>query len=295
MRDISHSNSVFKDYYRLAKPGIIYGNAITFAGGFFFASRGNIDYTLLWAGLLGIALIIASSCVLNNYIDRDIDTMMERTKGRALASGTIPLQHAIVFATCLMLFGILFLYFFTNIPTLAIALFGAFFYVVVYSLWTKRQSVYGTLVGSISGAAPPVIGYVAVTNNFDLSALLLFVILALWQMPHFYAIAIYRRNDYKEAKVPVLPLIKGIRTTKIHMLCYIIFFAIATVLLAVFGYANHFYLLIMSTLSLAWLLFSIKGFRFTSEADDNMWAKRMFFFSILVITIFSLTIAVGYV
>ena len=194
-----------KDYYYLIKPGIIYGNAINTAAGFFLAAKGNIDFLLLLKTLGGSSLIIASACVFNNYIDRDIDSKMTRTKNRTLVRGAVPDPIALLYGSLLGVIGFGVLIIYTNVLTVLVGATGMFFYVVMYSIW-KRRSPYGTLVGSISGAVPPVAGYSAVTNSLDVGALILFLVLVFWQMPHFYAIAIRRREEYKEAGIPVLPV-----------------------------------------------------------------------------------------
>lgn len=279
-----------KDYYLVTKPGIIYGNAITVVAGFFLASMGHIDWLLLLATLTGLLFVVASGCVFNNYIDRDIDSMMERTKNRALVKGTISLRGALVFGAILGLIGIAMLSLFTNVLTVLVALVGLFVYVVVYSMWLKRASVHGTIVGSISGAVPPVVGYLAVSNIFDTGAIILFFILALWQMPHSFAIAIYRLEDYTKAGIPVLPVKKGISATKIQMLIYIALFIVATSMLTLFGYTGYTYLSVMILLGIIWLGLSVKGFWVT---ENKPWARNMFIYSIVIIAMFSVSITVG--
>jgi protoheme IX farnesyltransferase len=241
--------------------------------------------------LIGLSFVIASACVFNNYIDRGIDEKMARTKNRALVRKLISPRSAIIYGTILGLIGTLILFLYTNPLATFLALTGFFFYVVVYGIW-KRRSVYGTLVGSISGAVPPVVGYCAVSNNFDIGAIIFFIILVLWQMPHFYAIAIYRRNDYAEASIPVLPVKKGIYTTKMHMLLYIAAFIVASIALTIFGLTGYVYLVVMSLLGLKWLLLCTEGFR---AEDDDLWARKMFKFSLIVITLLCLMIAVDVV
>ncbi len=158
----------------------------------------------------------------------------------------------------------------------------------MYSIW-KRRSVYGTIVGSVSGAVPIVAGYTSVTNNFDMGAFIIFMILVLWQMPHFYAIAIYRLKDYAAANIPVLPVKKGIFITKIHMLFYIIAFIIAVSLLTLYGFTGYIYLSVALALGGGWLLLSIKGFK---ANDDAIWARKMFFFSLITITLLSVVISI---
>lgn len=271
----------------LVKPGIIRGNAITAIAGFLFASKGDVDFGLLFALVFGVSAVMASACVFNNYLDRDIDRKMKRTKDRALAAGKIPVLNAMVYAIFLAVLGFVALAVYTNSLTVLIGFVGFIDYVVLYGI-SKRKSVHGTLVGSISGATPPVAGYTAVTNQFDLAALLLFAILVAWQMPHFYAIAIYRIKDYKSANIPVLPLINGIKTTKVQMIAYMIAFIIATVLLTVLEYASYTYLVVMTLVGLAWLRIGLLGI---NSSNDEKWAKQVFGFSLYVLLIFSVLIS----
>lgn len=216
---------------------------------------------------------------------------MERTKNRALVQKTILGRNAIIYAIFLGLVGFIFLALFTNLLTVFLAFIGFFFYVVVYGIG-KRRSIYGTLIGSISGAVPPVVGYCAVSNRFDMGAFILFMILVFWQMPHFYSIALYRLKDYAAASIPVFPLKKGIYCTKVHMLCYVIAFIISASMLFLFGYTGYIYLTVIMILGFVWLLFAIKGFWVT---DTTRWARKMFIFSLVIIVVICLMIAVDIV
>ena len=210
---------MFKQYLQVTKPGIIFGNLISVIGGFLLASKGHIDYPLFVWTLLGVSLVVASGCVFNNYIDRDIDRKMERTKNRVLVKGLISPEASLVYATLLGIAGFMLLWFGANPLACWLGVMGFVVYVGVYSLYMKRHSVYGTLIGSLSGAAPPVIGYCAVTGDFDSGAAILLAIFSLWQMPHSYAIAIFRFKDYQAANIPVLPVVKGISVAKNHIRC----------------------------------------------------------------------------
>ena len=268
--------------------------SVTVLGGFFLATHSmhrSVDVGLLLATVLGISLVIAGSCVMNNIIDRDIDALMERTKNRELVLGVIKPRSAFIYGLVLILLGIAMLFFRTNPLTLLVALIGVFFYVVCYSLYAKRGGVFGTLVGSVSGAVPPVVGYLAVTNSLDAGAILLFLILSIWQMPHSYAIAIYRLDDYRKAKIPVLPVARGLMRTKIETLLYTLLFACATLALYSFGYAGKVYIVLMGAASLMWLFLSVQGF---FQSNDRQWAKRMFIVSILIITLFSFAISLPF-
>ncbi len=262
---------------------------LTAAAGFFLAAKGNVHLSLLLATLAGIALVIASACVCNNYIDRGIDAKMARTKKRAMVRGIISGRNAVMYAAALGIIGFMLLAVFVNLLTLILGLLAFVVYVALYGI-LKRRSTYGTLVGSIAGALPPVAGYTAVTNHLDIAALLLFIILVTWQMPHFYAIALYRRTDYVAAGLPVLPVISGPRTVKIHIFLYIIGFTLACALLTVFNYTGYAYLAVAMMLSFGWLWFSARGFIAT---DDTVWARGTFLFSLLVICLLSVAISLG--
>lgn len=267
------------NYYLLTKPGIVLGNLVTVAAGFLLASKGVMDFKLFAATMLGLAFIMASACVFNNYIDRQIDQKMERTKNRALASGLIAGSHAILFAVVLGIIGNLILFLFTNFITVMVAAAGFFVYVLLYSLW-KCRTIYGTAIGSIAGAVPPVVGYCAVSNHFDAGALILFMMLVLWQMPHFFSIALYHFDDYAAAGIPVLPVEKGIQRTKIHMVLYILTFIAAAMMLTVFNYTGYAYLIATALMGLLWLGLCIKGFK---SEDDQLWGKNMFRLSLMMI------------
>lgn len=278
----------FKRYLLITKPGIIMGNLISVLGGFFLAANGSRSLQLLLMTLMGVSLVIASGCVFNNYIDRDIDGLMERTRNRVLVKGLISPRASLIYASLLGVAGVVLL---GQINGLAALLGGLGFvvYVGLYSLWLKRRSVYGTLVGSLSGAMPPVIGYCAVRGEFDSGALVLLLIFSLWQMPHSYAIAIFRLRDYQAAGIPVLPVLRGIRVTKDHMLGYIIAFALAALMLTGTGYAGYGYLGVALLVSAIWLLLAVNGYR---VSDDAVWARKLFFFSIIAISALSLMMSV---
>ena len=278
MPHTNHATPMIKHYLQVTKPGIIFGNIFTAAGGFAVAAHGHIDPFLLLTTLIAVSLVIASSCVFNNYIDRDIDALMERTKNRELVIGAIRPAAALLYAGMLGGTGFFLLWHYTTVLTVGVALAAVFAYVVLYSLIFKRTE-WGTYVGSISGAAPPVIGYCAAGGQLDGGALLLFLILCLWQVPHFYAITMYLVDDYAKAKIPVLPITDGMRATKIHIVGYIIAFIGATILFTSLRYAGYLFLVVAVVLGLWWLQLAWSGF---SATDDKKWAKSVFLRSLLV-------------
>jgi heme o synthase len=267
------------NYYLLTKPGIILGNLITLAAGFLLASKGVFHFALFIETFIGLALTMASAGVYNNYIDQPIDRKMERTKNRPLITGMISGRNALRFATILGFLGIAILAYFTNFLSVLIAGIGFFVYVVIYSYW-KSHTVYSTAIGSIAGAIPPVVGYTAVSNELDTGAAIFFAMMVFWQMPHFFAIALFRFKDYAAAELPLLPLKKGIVRTKIHMGLYILAFMLTAILLTVFNYTGNFYLLITLIGGSLWLALSLVGFLVDNH---EKWGRQMFFVSLIII------------
>ncbi|MEM8727249.1 MAG: heme o synthase [Chlamydiota bacterium] len=285
MEKIAKFNLIYhlKNFLAVTKPGIIMGNALTAIGGFALAATGDFDFRLWIAMLEGLAFIIASACVFNNIIDRELDKKMTRTRNRPLPRGVISPKVALIFALLLGAMGAFILGSYTDCLTLIVALTGLTVYVFIYS-FSKYKTRYGTLIGSVAGAIPPIVGYTAVSERLDLGAMILFAMIALWQMPHFYAIAIFRLEDYRKGAIPVLPLKRGILATKVQMVFYCLAFMLASTLLALFDYAGPLYFAVMSLLGLMWLILSIQGLNCKS---DRKWARKMFFFSLVIVTTFS--------
>lgn len=280
---------MLKECYWLTKPGIIYGNAMTAGAGFLLALRWQIDVVLFLATVIGTCLVIASACVINNYIDRGIDRKMARTQWRAATVKKLGRNGMIAYGAVLGLLGFGLLMAFTNWTVVIIGLVAYIDYLVLYGI-TKRISVHGTLVGSIAGAAPPVAGYCAVTGRFDIGALVIFLIMVCWQMVHFYAIAIRRSDEYKAANIPVLPLVKGVKATKVQMICYTAGFIAAVAALAALGYVGWIFLVTMTALGGIWLYKGLSSFRIK---DNVRWAGGMFGYSLIVLLSFSVMLSVG--
>jgi heme o synthase len=264
-------------FVRLSKPGIIMGNCITAAGGFALASKGHFQLQLFLNMLLGLVCIIASACALNNYIDRFADAKMARTQRRPLPAALMTPRAALYFALCTFALGASILLL-TTPPLAALsALLGFAIYVFFYS-FMKYRSPYSTHLGSVAGAMPPLVGYFAASPHLDMPALLLFATIAFWQMPHFFAISLYRQEEYAAADIPILPLKKGLQATKRQML----FFTIAFLVAALSLYNGSFYLIAVLVTGGAWLLLCMQ-----KQTDSVVWARRMFFASLIVITALS--------
>jgi len=285
---------MLKAYCGLVKPGIIYGNLVNTMAGFLLACALQNMFSLskFLGVMIGTALVIACGCVVNNYIDRNIDKRMQRTKNRALVRGDISGRSALIYAAVLGIAGFIVLWRWTNAPTILLGTLGLVDYLVAYGYF-KRHSPIGTLVGSISGATPPMAGYVVVTGGFDLGAVLIFLIFAAWQMPHFYAIALYRSQEYKAAGIPVVPLVKGRHYTKVAMMMYIALFTLSCMLLSLFGYTGYVFAIAMGLLGILWLYKGLLGFKAPDIAASDRWARGMFGFSLVVTMALVVLLPVG--
>lgn len=279
-------------YIEITKPGIVLGNLVAVIGGFFLASKSSLDVMLLLNTLLGVTFVIASGCAFNNVIDRDIDQRMSRTQSRVLANGLMSINMSLAYASVLGIVGLFLLYFKTNAIAAAVALAGFIIYVGVYSLYMKRHSVHATLVGSLAGAVPPVIGYCAVSQEFDAGAALLLLVFSLWQMPHAFAISIFRLNDYRAAAIPVLPALRGVNATKKQIVFYIVAFILSNSLLSLTGYTGQWYLLVTSLISCYWLQLAKSGFAINDYDGCEKWARKIFRFSIIIVIALSVMMAV---
>ncbi|MGL4819222.1 MAG: heme o synthase, partial [Bacilli bacterium] len=201
--------SFVKELFALTKIGIVNSNLITTFAGYWLALYFNgfafTDYLAqLIAVMIGSSLVIAGSCAINNYIDRDIDPLMDRTRNRPTVTGRFSGRFAISLGITLIVIGTGLL-FTTTTSAALLGLFGSFVYVVVYSLWSKRRYTLNTVIGSFSGAMPPIIGWASVDGNLHVVAWVLFMILFVWQPPHFLALAMRRVEEYRNAGIPMLP------------------------------------------------------------------------------------------
>jgi heme o synthase len=280
---------LLRTYYRLTKPGIIYGNLLSALAGFFLAAKTHPDVVLLIAMALGTGMVIGCACVLNNVIDRGIDRKMARTRKRALVSGEISPLAAIMYAVFLGAAGFTLLLLFTNTVTVLLGAIGLVDYVAVYG-YAKRKTPFGTLVGSISGATPLAAGYTAVTGRFDTAALILFLMMVFWQMPHFYAIGLFRRDDYASAGLPIVPVVRSAHVAKVRIVGYVVAYMIASVALFLQGSAGYVYLLGMTALGVWWLWRAVQGF---SAPDTTRWARKFFFSSLYVLLGLSVFVGLG--
>jgi len=278
----SNESGTWRDFINITKPGIVRSSFMSAFAGYWVASQWDFQIGKMILTLLGVVLILASSCVFNNYFDRELDLKMTRTRERALPTGKLKPGVVLWYAIILGVVGLTILFSFSGILAGLFGIVGMLVYVVIYTLWLKRSSTWSTSVGAISGAVPPLVGYVAVTGKVDMGAVLLFALLFLWQPPHFWALGIRRVEEYRAAGYPLLPVVKGIKRTKIQMIPYLIALIPVPILMYVYGYAGIYYMIISLVLSLVWLYLSLQGFK---AKNDEVWAKKVFLFSINYLTL----------
>lgn len=274
-------------YYQLAKPGIIYGNLLTAIAGYLMASHLSIVWSSFIGTVIGYSFVVGSACVFNNLYDRDIDKLMNRTSKRPSVEGSISLYAGLTFGTLILIIGLISLVLFTTLLSFMIACIGFIIYIPIYT-YLKRKTHLATIVGALSGAMPILGGYLAYSANFTVGSLLIFLMMFFWQMPHFYAIAIFRLKDYQKAKVPVLPLVKTVHLTTYMMIVFSMLFFVTVVLLYINSSFSLLYLIILGFSSLIWLFINVLGL-FVKEKFK--WARQSFFVSLAVVLIMSLMIA----
>jgi heme o synthase len=284
------TTTLWADLLSLIKIGIINSNLMTTFAGFWLAlyyteSSFFQHWQTFIFTMLGSGLVIAGGCVINNWYDRDIDSRMTRTKQRPTVTGTMSEQQVLVLGIGFTILGLLSLSL-TTIMAAVFGLFGWFVYVVLYTMWSKRRYTINTIVGSFSGAAPPLIGWFAVDSTFHPAAFVLFLILFIWQTPHFLSLAMMKMKEYKEVGVPMLPVVHGFPITKRQITIYTICLLPLPFYLASLG---NVFLIIATVLNVGWILLSFRGF---FMKDDLKWAKWMFIYSLNYLTIMSLTMVI---
>ena len=266
----------WRDYFELTKPRVVALIVLTAVVGTLLASRGLPPLDALIFGNLGIALSAASAAAVNHVLDRRIDARMARTRRRPLPSGHLAPAQALAFALLLGVISMVILVAFVNVLTAALTFASLIVYAVVYTVWLKRATPQNIVIGGAAGAAPPVLGWVAVTNHIDPQALLLFLIIFAWTPPHFWALAIARRHDYAKADIPMLPVTHGVEFTRLHVLFYTVLLSVVTLLPYMTGMSGLIYLAAAVLLNGRFLWHAI-ALKFAPRDEQPM---RMFRFSI---------------
>jgi len=252
-------------YYQLTKPRVVMLIVLTSVVGSLLAVPGLPPLDLLLFGNLGIGLAAASAATLNQVLDARIDAHMARTRTRPLPTGGLMERDALRFAAVLGVVSMLLLGLLVNVLTALLTFASLIGYAVIYTLWLKRATPQNIVIGGAAGAAPPVLGWAAITNSVEPHALLLFLIIFAWTPPHFWALAIARRDDYAKVDIPMLPVTHGVEFTRLHVLLYTIILVIVTLLPWLTGMCGLIYLVVALGLDAAFLTYAVKLKRSTRK------------------------------
>ena len=271
--------TLLRSYYELCKPNVVYMMLICAFVGMLLAEESVSSFGYLFVSLTGIACCAASAAAVNQVIDRNTDASMTRTDQRPLPQGELSPTHASVFALIIGIFGALILYLYVNTLTMILTLASLVGYAFIYTVYLKRATPQNIVIGGLAGAAPPLLGWSSISNSIDPYALLLVLIIFVWTPPHFWALAIYRKDEYAKESIPMLPVTHGVTFTKLQIVLYTIILFIVSMLPYVVLMSGEIYLYSALILSTIFLYYSINLY-FSNDEEDAM---KTFQFSIYYI------------
>ena len=266
----------WRRYLELTKPKVVALISFTAVVGTLLASPGAPPLAALVWGNLGIALAAACAATLNHVLDARLDAQMARTRARPLPAGRLTERNALAFAAVLGLAAMAILAWLVNLLTAALTFVSLIGYAVIYTLWLKRATPQNIVIGGAAGAAPPVLGWAAVTDSVDANALLLFLIIFVWTPPHFWALAIARRDEYARAGIPMLPVTHGVAYTRLQVLLYTVLLVVVTLLPFLTRMSGPVYLAAALVLN-GWFLYYALALKISARAELPM---RVFRFSV---------------
>ena len=277
MNTTAETYTDWRDYYELTKPRVVMLIVFTAIVGMFVSVPGWPGTVPLIFGTLGIGLAASSAAVFNHVLDARIDIQMMRTRGRPLPQGKLTEKSALGFATILCIVSMIVLVFLVN-PLTAILTFTSLIgYAVVYTVWLKRATPQNIVIGGAAGAAPPILGWTAVTNEVEAGALLMFLIVFVWTPPHFWALAIARKEEYAKFDIPMLPVTHGEAYTRLNILLYTILLVLVTILPYLIGMSGVIYLVVTLVLDAFFLYYAVQMYRMPEDMELPM---KTFRFSI---------------
>jgi protoheme IX farnesyltransferase len=283
--------SVAARYFELCKPRVVALIVFTAVVGMFLAVPGWPPLGALLAGTIGIALAASSAAAINHLLDQRIDAVMARTRNRPLPSGQLRIHQVLVFALVLGLISMTVLVLWVNTLTAVLTFLSLIGYAIVYTVWLKRATPQNIVIGGAAGAAPPVLGWAAVTGTVDQYALILFLIIYVWTPPHFWALAIHRRHDYAAVDIPMLPVTHGVPFTRWHILFYTILLVIVATLPYLTGMSGLLYLAGVTVLNLGFLWYALRLLR---DNDDTLPMQTFGYSIIYLMVLFAFLLADHY-
>jgi len=272
--------SYIKAFFNLMKPRVMSLVIFTCAVGLLIAPA-EINFVDATFSLLAVALGSGAAGALNMWYESDLDSLMTRTCLRPIPTGKLTKNQALIFGILSSIVSVVVLYFFSNLISATILAITILFYVFVYTIWLKRKTPQNIVIGGASGSLPPVIGWSIATNGITLEPIILFIIIFVWTPSHFWALSLYKSEDYKKAKIPMLPVISGIQTTKLNIFIYsLILFPIA-ISPFFFDFSGFIYFMISTILSGYYIFISYKLLKEKDSVNEKKLSKRLFGYSIL--------------
>jgi len=277
---VEMSQASWRDYYQLCKPNVVALIVFTAVVGMLLAVPGLPPIQEFIFGTLGIALASASAAAINHVVDNKVDADMARTHNRPIPTGHLKSWQALTFAIVIGAIAMLILILLVNLLTAVLTFLSLIGYAVIYTMYLKRATPQNIVIGGAAGAAPPVLGWTAITGSIDPHSLLLFLIIFIWTPPHFWALAIHRRDDYAKVEIPMLPVTHGIAFTRLHILLYTILLIIVSLLPYLTLMSGLFYLVGVVALDVGFLYYAMK----LMKAQDDRVPIKTFGYSIFYLT-----------
>ena len=271
--------SLIKNYYELCKPNVVLMMLLCALVGIILASDTLLPLIEILVPLVGIGLCSGSAAAINQIIDREADAEMSRTDKRPIPQGEISVTNASIFAFVIGLLGVLILVYFVNSLTAILTIFALGGYAFIYTIFLKRATPQNIVIGGLAGAAPPLLGWASVTNTIEPNALILVLIIFIWTPPHFWALAIYRKDDYAKQSIPMLPVTHGVAFTKLQIVLYTIILFLVSLFPYIVLMSGTIYLTSAIILSSLFLFYSIRLYL----SDDDKYAMQTFWYSIYYI------------
>ncbi|MCP5362970.1 MAG: protoheme IX farnesyltransferase [Rickettsiaceae bacterium] len=275
-----------KDYFMLMKPRVMSLVVFTAVSGMLLAP-GNIHPLIAFVAVLCITIGAGSAAAINMWYDRDIDAIMKRTQKRPIVTGAVKADEALAFGAITGIIAVIMMAVSVNIISAVLLAFTILYYVYIYTIWLKRTSVQNVVIGGVSGALPPIIGWTSVTGNISWQAFSLFAIIFIWTPPHSWALALYRADDYKNCNVPMMPVIKGILYTKKQIMLYSILMFFISLAPYFLNISTYLYLITAIISGLIFLYYAVNLF---TDTEQNQVAKKLFWYSILYLFIIFLSL-----
>ena len=282
--------NIVKNYYELCKPNVVLMMLLCALVGIVLASETLLPFMDIIIPLTGIALCSGSAAAINQIIDREADAEMDRTDKRPIPQGEVSVINASIFAFTIGILGVLILVYLVNTLTAILTILALGGYAFIYTIYLKRATPQNIVIGGLAGAAPPLLGWASVTNTIEPNALLLVLIIFIWTPPHFWALAIYRKDDYAKQSIPMLPVTHGVAFTKLQIVLYTIILFLVSLFPYIVLMSGIIYLVSALILSSLFLFYSVRLYL----SDDDKYAMQTFWFSIYYIFLIFIALIVDH-